>query len=65
MTDNDKRAQVAKDVLEHMSDTMGDNGDLGDNLTDLLTNLMHLAEREGLDFNNHLHRARNHYEAES
>lgn len=52
-----KRARAALNTVEN-------NGDMADNLTDVLANLLHLAKDQGLDFDNHLRIARTHFEAE-
>ena len=59
---NDDRAEWAGAALRHFQCTTGT--DYEDTLTDLLGDLMHWADRNGVDFNDELARARMHYEAE-
>lgn len=60
---NDSRAEWAGYALVAFMSQTG--SDAGDAVTDLLCNLMHLADREGTHFAADLERARMHYEAET
>jgi hypothetical protein len=59
---NDDRAEWAATALRHFQCCTG--ADYEDTLTDLLGDLMHWADRNGVDFNDELARARTHYDAE-
>lgn len=59
---NQDRAEWAYCALERFQDkTQTDDEDA---LADLLCDLMHLADRDGLDFDNELNRARNNHTEE-
>lgn len=60
---NDFRAEWADYALTAFVSQTG--ADYADGVTDLLCDLMHLADREGTDFAADLERARMHYEAET
>jgi hypothetical protein len=60
---NDARANWALAALRVFHNETG--VDEGDALSDLLCDLMHLADRKGWDFDHELERARMHYEAET
>ena len=60
---NETRAGWADDCIAHF---MGSTGaELGDALSDLLCNLMHWCDRNGLQFENELERAAKHYAQET
>jgi len=68
MPTNDERAERGREVLEMYAMRFGDPHDPRSNLVDVLTDLMHLAEREpelGLEFDSSFKMARFHFEAES
>lgn len=58
--ENHERADRAAHALESLSDGVTD-----ESITDLLTNLRHLCDREGYDFDALNNTAENHYAAES
>lgn len=60
---NDSRAEWAGYALAAFITQTGT--DAGDAVTDLLCDLMHLADRTGTDFATDLDRARRHYDAET
>ncbi len=60
---NDKRAAWAKASLHTFMRATG--CDYGDSLGNFLCDLMHLADRDGFDFELALNRARGHYAAET
>jgi hypothetical protein len=60
---NNKRAEWAAVALRHFESTTGT--DFEDALTDLLGDLMHWCDRNALNFDDELSRARMHYEAET
>lgn len=60
---NDSRAEWAGHALAAFISQTGT--DAGDAVTDLLCDLMHLADRSGTDFVADLDRARSHYAAET
>ncbi len=67
MPTNDERAARGRDILKMYAAQFGDPHDPSANLTDVLTDLMHLAAREtdlGLEFEDRLRMARWHFEAE-
>jgi hypothetical protein len=59
---NETRAELAQRALMINPDSQ--NSSPEECLTDLLTNLMHFAQRDVVDFNDCLRLARMHYEAE-
>lgn len=59
--DNEERADFAADTIL----TMDMEDDTEGNIIDLMTNLLHLADREGLDPYEMLRFAQHHYEIES
>jgi hypothetical protein len=59
---NGQRAQNAADCLKHVFDF--DENDKDTAVSDLLANLMHLCDRENVDFADCLRRADNNYQAE-
>lgn len=64
--DNKQRADVAKFIItEHARRCSNLNDDDKAQLGDLLTNLMHFAKKEELDFEKVLSVARMHFENES
>lgn len=68
MPTNDERAERARVILESYGRYVGDPDDPRANLTDVLTDLMHLSVRQralGLEFNHRLEMARQHFEAET
>lgn len=68
MPTNGERAERGREVLAMYAMRFGDPHDLSANLTDVLTDLMHLAAREpelGLGFDSSLKMAQFHFEAES
>ncbi|MBI4000295.1 MAG: hypothetical protein HY348_00735 [Nitrospira defluvii] len=68
MPTNDERAERGRKVLEMYAVQFGDPYDPRANLTDVLTDLMHLAAREsdlGLEFQSSLKMATFHFEAET
>ncbi len=58
------RCERAKKALELHAQLSGANGAFDDDLTDLLTNLMHLAHRRRYSFDSSLTMARLHFEEE-
>ena len=60
---NDKRAAWAGAAVSSFRQATGTDEE--DALCDLLAELMHWADRSGHDFDAVLHRARDHYEAET
>lgn len=60
---NNDRAEYAAAALRHFQCTTG--SDYDDSLTDLLGDLMHWSDRNGVDFSAELERARGHYGAET
>ena len=60
---NDDRANWAKDALKNFTDSVGGDEPQTD-LGDLLRDLMHLAKRDGLNFETALGIATMHFEAE-
>jgi hypothetical protein len=60
---NDERAEWASAALARLMDIT--SCDLCDAPGDLLANLMHWADRNNMDFEEVLTRARGHYEAET
>jgi HEAT repeat protein len=57
---NDERADIADDALEVMQDD-----DRPSQICDLMVNLMHLANREGMCVNALMRRVQMHYDAEA
>ena len=65
MTTNGELASRARVAVEESANLVGAVGEpLEDNITDLLANLMHLCEQEGLSFRTLSDRALMHYTAE-
>jgi hypothetical protein len=60
---NDNRAEWGASCIRHFQCTTG--ADFDDALSDLLCDLMHWADRNELEFDGQLSRARMHYEAET
>lgn len=60
---NDERADKALDALAHYADICNDRVD-GTDVVDLLTDLMHLCDREEVDFDMALRDAQMNFEAE-
>jgi hypothetical protein len=60
---NDSRAEWGASCIRHFQCTTG--ADFDDALCDLLCDLMHWADRNELEFDGQLSRARMHYEAET
>lgn len=60
---NEDRAEWAGAALRHFQGTTG--SDFEDALCDLLCDLIHWSDRNALDFDSELSRARQHYEAET
>jgi hypothetical protein len=60
---NDNRAEWGASCIRHFQCTTG--ADYDDALCDLLCDLMHWADRNELEFDGQLSRARMHYEAET
>ena len=58
--DNDQRADLAQEALSNFGDDNGTASDLGD----LLADLMHLCERDGIDFHQCLTTAEIHFNEE-
>lgn len=68
MPTNDEREERGREVLAMYAMRFGDPHDLSANLTDVLTDLMHLTAQEpelGLEFESSLRMARVHFEAET
>ena len=61
---NKDRAGWAQTALDAFVEEVGDAGDLGDNIGDLLCDIIHLCDAAKLDFDQLLDRARGHYAAE-
>lgn len=59
----DKRAGWADDCIAHFMGITG--AELEDALSDLLCNMMHWCDRNGLQFENELERANMHYNEET
>ena len=67
MTTNEQRAERAwKAATRYQQAANGDSdGDIADEtITDLLTDLMHFCDEQGIDFESCLRMANMHYEAE-
>lgn len=67
MPTNDERAERGREILELYAVQFGDPNDPSANLTDVLTDLMHLTAKEpelGLEFESSMKMARFHFEAE-
>lgn len=65
---NAQRAYVANNILDVFSDTQGSahhNEPIADRISDLIINLLHLADREGVDIPTILNRALGHHTVES
>lgn len=62
---NDDRAYWASEALDTFRRLTAPNEDTPTLLRDLLANLMHLADKEGIDFAHELNMATMHYEAEA
>lgn len=64
---NDQRASWAKEAVMAHVGARGDTPDTDEKtgVVDLLTDLMHLCDEAGLDFDAALEAARSHYEAET
>lgn len=60
---NEKRSSWAQDALDRFMRVTGT--DREDVLTDLLGDLLHWCDRNGVDFDNELRKGRSHYEAET
>jgi hypothetical protein len=60
-TNADRAERGARTLLDFYAFEYGEDES---NLRDLLADLMHHADNQGLDFNNELRIARDHYEAE-
>lgn len=68
MPTNDERAERGRVILESYAIRFGDPYDPSANLTDVLTDLMHVAIRQpqlGLNFQDRLEMARCHFDAET
>lgn len=68
MPTNDERAERGRAILEDYAIRFGDPFDPNANLTDVLTDLMHVAVRQpelGLSFQDRLEMARWHFDAET
>jgi hypothetical protein len=68
MPTNDERAERGRVILEAYGLYVGDPNDPSANLTDVLADLMHLSVRQpalGLQFNDRLEMAGQHFEAET
>ena len=61
---NDARASFAAEALVVFTDRIGDSGDIGTQIADLLANLRHLADAVGVDFYAADYTAARHYNAE-
>ena len=63
---NDDRADLARTACEDFSESTGQSmeDELGNIITDLMADLLHLANREGLCADSLVRRATMHYEAE-
>lgn len=64
---NDDRAEWARQALETFAATTGLNmdGETPEAIGDLLANIMHFCDRNGLDFDERLANARFHYDEET
>lgn len=62
--DNNARASFAALALVTYTDKVGDSGELGTQISDLLGDLMHLCDSLGVEFDSAVDTARMHYTAE-
>lgn len=60
---NETRATIAAGLIDIYKERTG--ADQYDALADLLSDVMHWADTQGLDFDDELRRARNNYESEA
>lgn len=61
---NNQRAAWARSALNHFTDEVGDAGDMQDNIGDLICDLRHLCDAEGVDFQQALVNGLSNYRAE-
>lgn len=62
---NKDRAGWAKEAVDHFSKVVGaQDEDLETKMTDLLADMMHLADQNGLDFEKLTEHAENHFDEE-
>jgi len=61
---NEDRANTIKEFMEANSDWYVDDGDNKLLIRDLLTNVMHLCQQEGIGFDNELRQAENFFREE-
>ena len=65
MTNSERTAAALKAIKVHSAKgSDGPNEEVATHLGDLLTDLMHMSNELGLDFDERLESARNHFEAE-
>ena len=62
---NEQRVQYAQAAVAGYADAKGEPPELDGGLADLLTDLMHLCDDAGMDFDMAANTARMHYEAET